>query len=141
MIAPTMVVVDDDPLVLPVITTALSEAGFRVLSSCDSDTAIRLLEREKGLVDLLFTDVVMPGSVDGLKLACLAAARWPSIAIIVSSGRVVPRTEHLPLQALFLPKPFGADHLLWFVRRAMSSKGHVPPQKSERPPLPNDPVD
>ena len=100
MIAPTMVVVDDDPLVLPVITTALSEAGFRVLSSCDSDTAIRLLEREKGLVDLLFTDVVMPGSVDGLKLACLAAARWPSIAIIVSSGRVRCRERSIYLSKL-----------------------------------------
>ena len=127
MRATRAIVADDDPLVLPVITTVLSDAGFEVLSAIDSDIAVQLLERCEE-VDLLFTDVVMPGRVDGLGLARIADTRWPSIAIVVSSGRFVPKPHSLPTGAVFLPKPFYADHILWFAHRALSAKGKRLPE-------------
>ncbi|MCX8255603.1 hypothetical protein RHAL1_02864 [Beijerinckiaceae bacterium RH AL1] len=125
------IVADDDPLVLPVITTVLSDAGFEVLRATDSDIAIDLLERSEE-IDLLFTDVVMPGKVDGLGLARVADARWPSIAIVVSSGRIVPKPQMLPMGAVFLPKPFYADHILWFACRALGAKGKRLPETGDQ---------
>ena len=72
------------------------------MRATDSDIAIDLLERSEE-IDLLFTDVVMPGKVDGLGLARFADARWPSIAIVVSSGRIVPKPQMLPMGACETP--------------------------------------
>ena len=70
-----------------------------------ADAAIALLELDAE-IRLIFTDVNMPGSMDGLKLAHYVCGRWPPVKIIVTSGHVKFTEESLPAGALFMPKPY-----------------------------------
>jgi CheY-like chemotaxis protein len=76
-----------------------------VYEAASADAAIALLELHKE-IRLIFTDVDMPGSMDGLKLAHYVRGRWPPVKIIVTSGHVKVAEESLPAGALFLPKPY-----------------------------------
>jgi CheY-like chemotaxis protein len=107
--APFACVVDDNPAILMHACDILEEAGFRTLSAYDGDEALHRLEKHVGDVTLLFTDVEMPGSIDGFELARLVAGRWPDIAILVASGQVSPREGDMPEGAIFVSKPFSAD--------------------------------
>ena len=79
------------------------EAGYRVLEAADADEALRFLETNTG-INLLFTDVSMPGSMSGADLARHVAERWPNVGIIVASGR--SRPDKLPLSTRFHDKPY-----------------------------------
>ena len=93
----------------------LEEAGFKPLEAADADAALALLEQFHGSVQVLFTDVQMPGSRDGFSLARHIAAVWPHIGIVVASGQMRPRDDDLPSGAVFIAKPFSVevvhDHL------------------------------
>ena len=80
-----------------------ADAGYRVLEAGDADEALRLFEANSD-IRLLFTDVSMPGSMSGSDLARHVAERWPSVGIIVTSGR--PRPDKLPLSMRFHDKPY-----------------------------------
>ena len=79
------------------------DAGYRVLEAGDADEALRFLETNPG-IQLLFTDVTMPGSLSGSDLARQVAERWPGVGIIMTSGR--PRPDKLPLSMCFHDKPY-----------------------------------
>ena len=82
---PTILVVEDDPFVRALAKTILIEHGYRVLSAADGDSALEILSgRDK--VDLLFTDLVMPGALTGPKLALEAARLRPGLKILFTSG-------------------------------------------------------
>src|SRR4029077_9241187 len=83
---PLVLVVEDEPLVRMVATEIAEEADFDVISVANADEAISVLE---GGVDVsvVFTDVHMPGSIDGLRLAQSVHERWPPVGLIVTSGR------------------------------------------------------
>ena len=81
---------------------SLEDSGYRVLEAADAAEALRILE-EHDEVSVLFTDVNMPGSVDGVELARMVHRRWPDLRIIVTSGRDRPP---VPDDSLFLPKPY-----------------------------------
>ncbi|MEH3061542.1 MAG: response regulator [Methylobacterium radiotolerans] len=106
---PFALVVDDDPLILMDACAIVEDAGFRPLEAHTGDAAIALLDRHDGQVDLLFTDVQMPGSRDGFALAREAATRWPHIRILVASGQMTPGPGDLPDGAHFIGKPFSAE--------------------------------
>lgn len=111
----TVLIVDDEDLVRLVGSDILQDGGYRVLEASNAAEALERLEGA-GEVRVLFTDVNMPGTPDGLGLAKLVKERWPSVRILVASGNVQPRPEDLPVDGLFLSKPYRAEELLALMR-------------------------
>lgn len=109
--APSVLVVEDEALLRLDIVDSLEEDGFRVLSAGDSDEAIAILKSHQP-IDLVLTDVEMPGQLDGLALAKLVAARWPTTRIIVTSGRRVVEITDIPDGAVFFSKPYVHEEVI-----------------------------
>ena len=84
---PIVLIVDDEPLLRMLATEAVEDAGFAVLQAANADEAVAHLETNPD-VALLFTDINMPGSMDGLTLAHTVQSRWPAIRILIVSGQV-----------------------------------------------------
>jgi len=112
-----IVVVDDDVFERMGASDMFSDAGYRVLEAGNADDALRLFETNAD-IKLLFTDVSMPGSMSGSDLARYVAERWPSIGIIMTSGR--PRPLKLPLSMLFHDKPYEPAAVLRQAREMMA---------------------
>ena len=100
---PTVLVVEDEALIRDLISEELVESGFDVLQVGDANQAIAVLEARQD-IHLVFTDIDMPGSMDGLKLAAAVRDRWPPIHIIITTGKARPMT--IPANAFFIPKPY-----------------------------------
>ena len=100
---PVVLVVDDEPLIRMNIADAIDTAGLQVLEACDADEALHLLETQPR-IDILLSDVRMPGSMDGAALAKVALSRWPSLRVLVMSGHAAG--SGLADGVTFLPKPF-----------------------------------
>ena len=98
-----VLLVEDEPLIRFVSSESLKETGFEVIEAADADEALSVL-KSRGDVGLLFTDVNMPGSLDGMALAELVHQQWPSIKLVVTSGRGI--TEPVPDDGRFLGKPY-----------------------------------
>jgi len=103
-----VLVVEDEPLVRMGIVDYLEDQGFTVLEAAGADEAVDMLVRNPS-VQLLFTDIDMPGGMDGLKLAAAVRKRWPPIKIVVTSGHRKVGVNDLPVEAKFLPKPYNPD--------------------------------
>lgn len=101
----SVLVVEDEALLLLVISEDLRDAGYVVFEASNADQAIRQLEAHPD-ISILFTDVDMPGSMDGLRLSAAVRNRWPPIKIIVTSGKRVPEDRALPDGSVFMPKPY-----------------------------------
>ncbi len=106
---PYALVVDDDGLLRMDVAEILEHAGFRTMEAEDGDAAILMLEQHHLDIVLMFSDVEMPGSRNGFALARETAVRWPSVAIVVASGRLKPADGDLPTGACFIGKPFSAE--------------------------------
>jgi len=89
---------------------ALDTAGFDVIEAGDADEAIAILAARKN-VRLIFTDIHMPGSMDGLKLAHFVRNRWPPVKIVATSGRARIAESDLPEGGRFVPKPYSAAEI------------------------------
>ena len=100
---PTVLVVEDDPLIRELVVDELHSEGFSVVEARDADQAIAILEVRDD-IHLVFTDVDMPGSMNGLKLAAAVRDRWPPVHIVITSGKTRPMV--IPANALFIPKPY-----------------------------------
>lgn len=100
-----ILVVEDEPIVRDDLVDFFEDEGFRVLAAADADQAIDILDAHSD-VFAVFTDIQMPGSMDGIRLAHHVRHRYPPTLLLVASGGVRPRTEDLPDGALFFPKPF-----------------------------------
>lgn len=111
-----VLVVEDEPLVRAVAVDALEQAGHVTLQAENADEAIRLLESHPE-IRLVFTDVQMPGSMDGLKLAAAVRKRWPPVRIIITSARPKPEMTD---NAVFLPKPYDLSALARQVEASLS---------------------
>jgi len=109
--AKVVLVVDDDVLVRMVLAGFLLSRGVAVLEAGSADEAIALLDGHPE-IGFLVTDVEMPGSMDGVRLAHHVRNRWPPVKILVVSGRLHVTLDQLPDTAAFLRKPF-ADNDLW----------------------------
>jgi len=106
---PYALVVDDDALVLMNSCDIIEEAGFRFYEAGSGDEATAVLEDYGANITLLFTDVEMPGEINGFALAHHVAERWPEIEIVVASGRIEPKPGDMPDKATFISKPFSAQ--------------------------------
>jgi len=102
---PVVLVVEDDMVLRMRAVDVVEDAGFTPIEAVSADEAIQILESRDD-VSLLFTDIQMPGSMDGLKLAHAAYSRWPHIKIILVSGQVAVKDGDKPADSRFFPKPF-----------------------------------
>ena len=100
-----VLVVEDEPLLLMNAAEALEDLGFEVATAINADAAVSLLEARPD-IHVVFSDVHMPGSMDGLKLAHYVRDRWPPIKIIATSGRADLSENDLPSGTRFVPKPY-----------------------------------
>ena len=115
-----VLVVEDEPLVRMGIADYLADAGFKVLEASNADEAVALLAVNLDIT-IMFTDIDMPGGMDGLKLAAAVRDRWPPIKIVVTSGHHVVRVDQLPVQARFIPKPYNPDKIIVAFREMMAA--------------------
>ena len=115
-----VLIVEDEPLVRLGAVYQIEDAGFEVYEAGSADAAIALLEVHKEIC-LIFTDVDMPGSMDGLKLAHYVRGRWPPVKIIVTSGHVKVSEESLPSGAFFMPKPYDAAVITHKIREMIAA--------------------
>jgi CheY-like chemotaxis protein len=106
----TVLLVEDELFVRMIGADALSEAGYRVIEAGDADEALERLE-DGGDVQVLFTDIRMPGTMDGLALAGEVHRRWPTIRILLTSGDTRPTRAAIPDDGRFLAKPYRFEAL------------------------------
>ena len=112
-----VLVVEDDAAVRTIIDRTLKKAGYRVLLATSGTEGLALLGQEAAAVDLVLSDVVMPGGVDGAELAERVAARWPRLPVLLMSGYVKDvETAARPM----LQKPFSTAQLLAFVQNGLA---------------------
>jgi two-component system, response regulator PdtaR len=105
IVAPTVLVVEDEPFIRMDIVKCLQDTGLEVIEAANADDAINILESRDD-IRLVFTDVDMPGSMDGLRLASFVRDRWPPIKLIVTSGHVPVSGADLPSGGRFFAKPY-----------------------------------
>jgi two-component system, response regulator PdtaR len=108
---PVVLVVEDEYLVRMHAAAVIEDAGYDVIEACNADEAISLLEARKD-IRIVFTDIEMPGSMDGLKLAHAVRHRWPPIQLILTSGRHCLKDHQIPMRSRFLSKPYEASVLI-----------------------------
>jgi DNA-binding NtrC family response regulator len=115
----TVLVVDDEPLVLLNASEIIQQAGWQSLKAENSAQALRVLE-EQGPVDVLFTDINMPGEMNGLELAAQVHRLYPRIHLIITSGKQHLSDSELPDHGTFLPKPYGVEQLTRTIERKLA---------------------
>ncbi|HYD04522.1 MAG TPA: response regulator [Reyranella sp.] len=113
-----VLVVEDEAFVRLDAIDTLTSAGYRVIDAANADEAISILESRRD-IRVVVTDIQMPGSMDGLKLAATIRNRWPPIALIVTSGRVFVEPHDLPERGRFLPKPYSGARLVEAIQAAL----------------------
>jgi two-component system, response regulator PdtaR len=111
-----VLVVEDEPLVRMVAVDTIQEAGYETVEASNADSAIRILESRKD-IRIVFTDINMPGSMDGLKLAKAIRDRWPPIELILTSGFLKLRAHDVPERGVFLAKPYLPEALTEAIHR------------------------
>ncbi|MCM2442634.1 response regulator [Agrobacterium vitis] len=102
---PVILVVEDSPLIRMGAIDLVKSAGYEALEAGDADEAIRVLESRDD-IDLVFTDVQMPGTMDGIKLSHYIRDRWPPVKLIVTSGAAIIKESMLPGGSRFFSKPY-----------------------------------
>ncbi len=116
-----IVVAEDEELTRSCAVEALTDAGFQVIEAAHATEALSFLQVNATTTHLLFTDIHMPGSMNGLELAHHARHHWPWIAILVASGNARPRQSELPPGGRFLPKPYDLDHMISHVHDLLAA--------------------
>ena len=111
----TCIVVDDEPAIRTYLSTVLEREDFRTLEAENAPQAFRMLQTLNGAVDLVLTDVQMPGDMDGEDLAFAIRQAFPLIPVILSSGYGPPRRRAAEFE--FIEKPFRPDAILTVVKR------------------------
>ena len=106
-----ILIVEDELLLSMDISEALEDAGYAVIAVANADEAIKVLESRNN-VRTIFTDIDIPGSMDGLKLAAAVRDRWPPIHIIVTTGTKAPRRDEMPANSAFIAKPYRRAEVL-----------------------------
>ena len=108
---PIVLVVEDEMVLRMRAVDIVEDAGFVPVEAVSADEAIQILESRDD-ISLLFTDIQMPGSMDGLKLAHATHARWPHIKIILVSGQTAVTDADKPNDSRFFQKPFEIQQMI-----------------------------
>lgn len=112
-----VLIVEDEPLLRMDAVDFIEEAGFEVVEAAHADEAIAIL-KSRDDIDVVFTDIEMPGSMDGIMLAHAVRRGWPPVVIVVASGRVVPTVGQLPNDVPYLKKPYRPAEVIAAFRKA-----------------------
>ncbi len=120
-----VLVVEDDPLIRMGAVDLVEAAGYIALAARDADEAIAILE-SRADIDLVFTDVQMPGTMDGIKLAHYIRERWPPVRIMVASGAAILEESSLPEGSLFFSKPYNDTAITDTMARMLAADGALP---------------
>jgi len=115
---PVILVVEDEELIRLMAADILEDTGFSVLEAENAQGALDILEQRPD-VRLLFTDIHMPGSFDGMELARRVHVRWPHVRLVLTSGRGEPRGTEIPDDGRFIVKPYRAEQLVGQVQELM----------------------
>src|SRR3981189_66382 len=115
---PVVLIVEDEFLLRIDAADMIAAAGFEVVQAGNADEAIEILESRRD-VTVVFTDIQMPGSMDGLKLARAVRGRWPPIKIVATSGRLDVSETDLPEGGRFLAKPYSPNQVTGVLRELM----------------------
>jgi two-component system, response regulator PdtaR len=110
-----ILIVEDELWLSLDISEALEGEGYDVITVANADDAIKVLESRND-IHTIFTDIDLPGSAVGLKLAAAVRDRWPPVNIIVTTGMRAPRRDELPARSLFIAKPYRSSQVLKVVR-------------------------
>ena len=117
---PMVLVVEDEFLLRMDAADMITAAGFEAMTAANADEAIDILEVRRDIT-VVFTDIQMPGSMDGLKLARAVRGRWPPIKIIATSGHAHVRETDLPDGGRFLQKPYSPAQIADLLHEVMLS--------------------
>jgi len=127
-----VLVVEDEMILRMRAVDIVQDAGFNSVEAVNADEALSILESRSD-ISILFTDIQMPGTMDGLKLAHAVHDRWPAIKIILVSGQVKPTEAERPLDSRFVDKPLGVDEMVAHLQALVGevSVQIVPPRPKE----------
>jgi CheY-like chemotaxis protein len=115
-----VLVVEDETLIRMDTAEMLRSAGFDILEAANADEAIEMLEHHSD-IRLVFTDIDMPGSMNGLKLSAAVRDRWPPVKIIATSGHFKVQASDLPPDARFIAKPYQPAQIISTIRELTSA--------------------
>ena len=115
-----ILIVEDEVLVRLSAVGMLEDAGFRMIEAVNGNEALELLEADSD-VQLLFTDINMPGAINGLALAERVHDRWPHIGIMLASARPIQRPHELPAGSRFEQKPYSPATVVRHARELTSA--------------------
>ncbi len=115
-----VLVAEDEELIRTVIVEALQDEGFAVMEVEHAAAAVTMLESHAPSVHVLFTDIQMPGAMDGMALAHHTSTHWPWIGLLVTSARPHPGPKAFPSRSRFLPKPYQHDEVFRHIRELAS---------------------
>ena len=121
-LVPVILIVEDEYLLRMDAADMIEQAGFEVVQAGNADQAIAILE-DRSDIHVVFTDVQMPGSMDGLKLASFVRDRWPPIKILATSGFVRVGPGDLPSGSEFMAKPYRGPEVVATLRRLTDPGG------------------
>jgi two-component sensor histidine kinase len=110
-VLPNILVVEDEMLLRMRAVDMVEDAGYKAVEAINADAALAILESRSD-IELLFTDIQMPGSMDGLKLAHAVHERWPAIKIILVSGQLKLTDDDKPADSLFFGKPLDVKQMI-----------------------------
>lgn len=128
---PVVLVVEDEPLLRLTAEELIEDGGFEVISVADADAAVRILETRLD-VRIVFTDIDMPGGIDGIRLAATIRERWPPIEIVVTSSHVHITQSQLPARGIFVSKPYDGQQLVGILRGMAERRADIPDPAGSR---------
>jgi CheY-like chemotaxis protein len=110
-----VLVAEDDMLIRMMAVDALADAGFVVIEAVHAESALDVLSAQAEGIGALFTDIHMPGQMNGLELAHHVRGHWPWIGLLVASGNAAPTSADMPAGSRFLRKPYNPLHVVMLV--------------------------
>ncbi|KRP61921.1 response regulator [Pseudomonas trivialis] len=122
MAQPSILVLEDDEIIRALMVDVLEDFGAVVTSFPSADEGMIYLERGDEPVDLIVSDVQMPGLLNGYDLSRVVAHRWPEVQVLLTSGNT-RIAEELGGSVRFLPKPWSTSHLIECVQTALTQQG------------------
>ena len=120
---PAVLVVEDEPIIRMDAVAMIEDAGFRTFEAKSADDGITMMEQHPE-IGILFTDIDMPGSMDGLGLTNFVHKSWPTTKIIVASGAVETVRTALPDGAQFFPKPYPMQQIVSALLEMANAEPH-----------------
>jgi two-component system, response regulator PdtaR len=117
----TALVVEDEEMIREIAVQVLEDDGFTVLEAEHAAAALAHLNLNAASIHILFSDISMPGDMDGLALAHHANSNWPWIALLLASAHPGPASHEMPSGCKFISKPYQIDQMLAQVRELVEA--------------------